>query len=79
MEEKEIFDRAKKIVVAQLGVAPESITMATSFTKDLGADPVAVIELEFAQGEEFGIEISDADAEKIATVGEAAAYIMAVV
>ena len=79
MEEKEIFDRAKKIVVAQLGVAPESITMATSFTKDLGADPVAVIELEFAQGEEFGIEISDADAEKIATVGEAVAYIMAVV
>jgi acyl carrier protein len=79
VEEKEIFDRAKKIVVAQLGVAPESITMATSFTKDLGADPVAVIELEFAQGEEFGIEISDADAEKIATVGEAVAYIMAVV
>jgi acyl carrier protein len=79
VEEKEIFDRAKKIVVAQLGVAPESITMATSFTKDLGADPVAVIELEFAQGEEFGIEISDADAEKIATVGEAVAYIMAAV
>jgi acyl carrier protein len=79
VEEKKIFDRVKKIVVAQLGVAPESITMATSFTKDLGADPVAVIELEFAQGEEFGIEISDADAEKIATVGEAVAYIMAVV
>jgi acyl carrier protein len=79
VEEKKIFDRVKKIVVAQLGVAPESITMATSFTKDLGADPVAVIELEFAQGEEFGIEISDADAEKIATVGEAVAYIMAAV
>ena len=56
-EEKEVFDRVKKIVVAQLGVAPDSVTMATSFTKDLSADPVSVIELEFALGEEFGIEI----------------------
>jgi hypothetical protein len=48
MEEKEVFDRVKKIVVAELGVAPDSVTMATSFTKDLGADPIAVIELEFA-------------------------------
>jgi acyl carrier protein len=48
MQEKEVFDRVKKIVVAQLGVAPDSVTMATSFTKDLGADPIAVIELEFA-------------------------------
>ena len=56
-EEKEVFDRVKKIVAAQLGVAPDSVTMATSFMKDLSADPVAVIELEFALGEEFGIEI----------------------
>ena len=56
-EEKEVFDRVKKIVVAQLGVAPDSVTMATSFMKDLSADPVVVIELEFALGEEFGIEI----------------------
>jgi acyl carrier protein len=62
MEEKEVFDRVKKIVVAQLGVAPDSLTMATSFTKDLGADPVTLIELEFALGEEFGIEIPDVDA-----------------
>jgi len=77
MEEKEILDRVRKIVVAQLGVAPDSVTMDTSFTKDLGADPVTVIELEFALGEEFGIEIPDADAEKITTVGEAVAYIKA--
>jgi acyl carrier protein len=37
MEEKEVFDRVKKIVVAQLGVAPDSVTMATSFIKHLGA------------------------------------------
>ena len=78
MEEKEVFDRVKKIVVAQLGVAPDSVTMATSFTKDLGADPVAAIELDFALGEEFGIEIPDVDAEKITTVGEAVNYISAV-
>jgi acyl carrier protein len=38
MEEKDVFDRVKKIVVAQLGVAPDTVAMATSFTKDLGAD-----------------------------------------
>jgi acyl carrier protein len=79
MEEKEVLERVKKIVVAQLGVAPDSVSMVTSFMKDLGADPVAVIELEFALGEEFDIEIPDADAEKITTVGEAVAYIKAVV
>jgi acyl carrier protein len=79
MEEKEVFDRVKKVVVAQLGVAPDSVTMATMFTKDLGADPVTVIELEFALGEEFGIEILDADAKKITTVGEAFSYIKAAV
>jgi acyl carrier protein len=78
MEEKEVFDRVKKIVVAQLGVAPDSVTTASSFMKDLGADPIAVIELEFALGEEFGIEILDVDAEKITTVGEAVTYIKAV-
>jgi acyl carrier protein len=78
MEEKEVFDQVKKVVVAQLGVAPDNVTMVTSFTKDLGADPVGVIELEFALGEEFGIEIPDADAEKITTVGEAVNYIKAV-
>jgi len=56
-------------------VAPDSITMATSFTKDLGADPVTLIELEFALGEELGIEIPDAVAEKITTVGDAVRYI----
>jgi acyl carrier protein len=65
-------------VVTQLGVAVDSVTMATSFTKDLGADPVAVIELEFALGEEFDIEIADVDAQKLTTVGEAVRYINAV-
>jgi acyl carrier protein len=59
MEEKEAFERVKKVVLAQLGATPDSITMATTFAKDLGADPVDLIELEFALEEEFGIEIPD--------------------
>ena len=51
--------------------------MAASFTKDLGGDPVAVIELEFALEEEFGVEIPAVDGRKI-TVGEAVSYISAV-
>src|SRR6478672_3660515 len=79
MEEKDVFDRVKKVGVAQLGVPGDHVTMAASFTKDLGADPIAVIELEFALGEEFGIEIPDVDAQKITTVGEAARYIKAII
>jgi len=79
LEVKEVFDRVRKIVVAQLGVAPDDVTMVTSFTKDLAADPVAVIELEFALGEEFGIEIPDVEAEKMTTVGDAVTYIKSVV
>ena len=79
MEEKEAFDRVKKVVLAQLGATPDSITMATSFAKDLGADPVDLIELEFALEEEFGIEIPDVDAEKLTTVGEAVGYVQGVI
>jgi acyl carrier protein len=79
VEEQEVFDRVKKVVLAQLGVAADTVTMATSFTKDLGADPVDVIELEFALEEEFGIEIPDVEAQKITTVGEAVSYIKTVV
>jgi len=79
MEEKEAFDRVKKVVLAQFGATPDSITMATSFAKDLGADPVDLIELEFALEEEFGIEIPDVDSEKLTTVGEAVGYVKGVI
>ena len=75
MEEKEAFERVKKVAVAQLNVNGEEVTMEASFTKDLGADSLDTVELVMAVEEEFGMEIPDEDAEKITTVGEAVKYI----
>ena len=75
MEEKEAFDRVKKVAVAQLNVNGDEVTMEASFTKDLGADSLDTVELVMALEEEFGMEIPDEDAEKITTVGEAVKYI----
>ena len=72
-----VFDRVKGIVVDQLGVAEAEVTPEASFTDDLGADSLDVVELVMALEEEFGVEIPDEDAEKIVTVGEAVKYIEA--
>ena len=77
MEEKEAFERVKKVAVAQLNVNVDEVTMEASFTKDLGADSLDTVELVMALEEEFGMEIPDEDAEKITTVGEAVKYISA--
>ena len=77
MEEKEAFERVKKVAVAQLNVNGDEVTMEASFTKDLGADSLDTVELVMALEEEFGMEIPDEDAEKITTVGEAVKYISA--
>jgi acyl carrier protein len=69
------FDRVKKVVVAQLEVAEEEVTPTASFVDDLGADSLDVVELVMGREEEFDVEIPDEDAEKIATVGDAVAYI----
>ena len=70
-----IEERAKKIIVEQLGVEESQITLVASFAEDLGADSLDVVELVMALEEEFDIEIPDKDAEKITTVGEAIKYI----
>ncbi|MBX9669513.1 MAG: acyl carrier protein [Candidatus Obscuribacterales bacterium] len=75
MEEKEAFERVKKVAVAQLNVNVDEVTMEASFTKDLGADSLDQVELVMALEEEFGMEIPDEEAEKITTVGEAVKYI----
>jgi acyl carrier protein len=77
MDEKEAFDRVKKVAVAQLNVNADEVTIEASFTKDLGADSLDTVELVMALEEEFGMEIPDEDAEKITTVGEAVKYISA--
>ncbi|AVX20179.1 MAG: acyl carrier protein [Bacillota bacterium] len=70
-----VFDRVKKIIVEQLGVEEEEVTMEAAFIDDLGADSLDIVELVMAFEEEFGLEIPDEDAEKIRTVGDAVNYI----
>ena len=72
---EEISERVKKIVSAQLGVGESEIEEDASFVDDLGADSLDTVELVMALEEEFGAEIPDSDAEKIATVRDAIAYI----
>ncbi len=68
-------NRVKSIIAEQLGVKPEEVTPEASFVEDLGADSLDTVELVMALEEEFGIEISDEDAEKMTTVGDAVKYI----
>jgi acyl carrier protein len=68
-------ERVKSIIVEQLGVEEDEVTLDASFTDDLGADSLDIVELVMAFEEEFGIEIPDEDAEKIATVKDAVGYI----
>jgi acyl carrier protein len=72
-----IFERLKKIVVEQLGVDPDQVTMEAKFRDDLKADSLDLVELIMAIEEEFGGEVSDEDAQKIVTVGDAVRYIEA--
>ncbi len=68
-------DRLKGIIVDQLGVESEKVTVNASFINDLGADSLDIVELVMAMEEEFDIEIPDEDAEKIKTVGDAVNYL----
>ncbi len=69
------FERVKKVVVEQLSVEEDQVTMEASFTADLGADSLDTVELVMAFEDEFGVEIPDEEAEKIATVQDAVKYI----
>ena len=67
--------RVTKIVVEHLGVDESKVVESASFIDDLGADSLDTVELVMAFEEEFGSEISDSDAEKILTVGDAVKFI----
>ncbi|NLJ74670.1 MAG: acyl carrier protein [Firmicutes bacterium] len=71
----DIFERVKTIIVDQLGVNHGEVTENASFVEDLGADSLDVVELVMAFEEEFDLRISDEEAEKITTVGDAVEYI----
>jgi acyl carrier protein len=74
-ENKEIFDKVKKIIVDHLGSEDSKVVEAASFIDDLGADSLDQVELVMAFEEEFSIEIPDDAAEHITTVGSAVKYI----
>ncbi len=71
----DLFERIKEIIVEQLGVEPDKITMEARFKEDLEADSLDLVELIMAFEDEFGGEISDEEAQKIKTVGQAVEYL----
>ncbi|MCL2341807.1 MAG: acyl carrier protein [Firmicutes bacterium] len=75
MSQEEIFNKVKEIIIEQLGAQESAVTMEASFIDDLGADSLDIVELIMALEEEFDLEIPDADAEKVATVGDVVDYI----
>jgi len=72
-----IEERVRKIVIEQLGVAEDQVTLKASFVDDLGADSLDTVELVMALEEEFDAEIPDDQAEAITTVKQAVAFIEA--
>ena len=69
------FERVKNVIVDQLSVDADEVTLEASFVDDLGADSLDDVELIMGLETEFDIEIPDEDAEKISTVGDAVEYI----
>ncbi len=70
-----IDERVRDLVVEQLGVSQDQVSPQASFIDDLGADSLDTVELVMAFEEEFGIDIPDEDAEKMATVADAIKYL----
>ncbi|HJJ07384.1 MAG TPA: acyl carrier protein [Clostridiaceae bacterium] len=75
MSEKEIFQKLKTIIVDQLGVNEENVTMEATFVDDLAADSLDIVELIMNIEEKFDLEIPDNDTEKIVTIGDVVKYI----
>ncbi len=76
MTEQEVFEKIKEIIVDVLGIDESQVTMDARFREDLEADSLDLVELVMAMEEAFDAEISDEEAQKIATVGEAVKYIV---
>jgi acyl carrier protein len=72
----EVFGKIKAVIVDQLGVSEDEITLEASYTDDLGADSLDTVELVMALEEEFSTEIADEDAEKLTSVGKTVDFIV---
>ena len=70
-----VFEKVKEIIVSQLGVDEDEVTLEASFVDDLGADSLDMVEFVMVLEEEFEIEVPETDADKIVTVGDAVEYI----
>jgi acyl carrier protein len=75
VDQGSVDERLRKIISEQLGVEESQVTPNASFEEDLNADSLDLVELIMSLEEEFGIEISEEDAERIRTVGDASTYI----
>ena len=73
--ETDLEERISEMIIEQLGATKEEIVPEASFIDDLGADSLDIVELVMAMEETFDIEITDDDAEKIQTIGDAVAYL----
>jgi acyl carrier protein len=73
--EMNLEQRVSEIIVEQLGVSRDDIESESSFTDDLGADSLDLVEMVMAMEEEFGVEIPEEDSEKLQTFGDAVAYL----
>lgn len=76
MDREEIFAKVKGLIVEQLGVDEDKVTLEANFREDLEADSLDLVELIMAFEEEFGGEISDEEAQEITTVGQAVDYLV---
>ena len=75
MAKEEIFDKLKELVVDQLGVEEDEVTMEATMQDDLGADSLDLVDLVMSVEEGFGVKVADEDLENIKTVGDIVNYI----
>jgi len=74
--DQELVGKVRKMIASQLGKSEDEISLESAFIEDLGADSLDLVELVMAMEDEFGIEISDEDAQRITTVQDAINYVL---